>query len=72
MSLRCNAKVGGNYSKRGEYFYIVIASDPALAGERGNLVYLGIVEFVPSKARNLWVCFGFASQPFHSSQRHFT
>ncbi len=30
--------VEGNEYKRIKYFYIVIASDPALAGERGNLV----------------------------------
>jgi hypothetical protein len=29
---------------------------------------LGIAEPVPSKARNLRVCFGYASQPLHSSQ----
>ena len=36
-----------------------------------SLCVLAIAELVLSKARNLRVSFVFASQPFHSSQRHF-
>jgi len=96
-----------DYSKRIKWFYIVIASDSALAGERActpkcwpllkqirafkrfaclreaasaKAGHAGvaisprnceIAEPVPNKVRNLRVCHGFASQPFHSSQRQF-
>jgi len=52
-----------------EVLYVFKLSLRAISGSVAISIYdLEIAELVPSEARNLRVCFGFASQPFHSSQ----
>ena len=65
VGLKSSAIIGPHEINTNEIIIVTVIASPKGAAISS---LLGIAELVPSKARNLRVCFGFASQPLRSSQ----